>query len=74
MGSNPSIIKYMDIFNINWLQPLYCWLLKRPKINEKDAGMGRRDGLRGDLCSRGREFESQHEIPHLLECNICTWA
>ena len=42
VGSNPNTGYWMDIFNIHLLYKLYCLFvcLKRPKINEKEAGRG----------------------------------
>jgi len=39
VGSNPGTIYWMDIFSHIFVAKIYNVCLKRPKINEKEAGV-----------------------------------
>ena len=40
MGSNPGAVYWMDIFSHTFVVKICNVCLKRPKINEKEAGVG----------------------------------
>ena len=40
MGSNPSTVYWMDIFSHIFVVKIVLFVGKRPKINEKEAGVG----------------------------------
>ena len=40
MGSNPSTVYWMDVFSHIFVVKICNVCLKRPKINEKEAGVG----------------------------------
>ena len=39
MGSNPCAVYWMDIFCIDFVVKIVLFCMKRPKINEKEAGL-----------------------------------
>ena len=40
MGSNPGTVYWMDIFSHVFVLKIVLFVWKRPKINEKEAGVG----------------------------------
>ena len=40
MGSNPGAVYWMDIFSHLFVVKIVMFVRKRPKINEKEAGVG----------------------------------